>query len=538
MKIKLTILIHICLIPNLFYNNIFANNELASLQTYNVIQNQPSQNQDFYEFFIRLQYKDFFSREPSDGEINYYHDNLKKGNLSLEQFISAILDSEENKNNLGFLIRCYLFLLNKNSDAKIDLSKLRIPDYKGISYYLEQMNKNKTDLTQKKKDVIQQLMGSMEFTRLIGNKDNNPEFVSFILKNYVGKEPDKNEIENISKQITDGIITRSDLALKFIDSEKIIKTFENYCNVIICYIGFQKRTPGRSEFIYHLTNPDNNKDKFLIIRSFLNSPEYITRIEEYGYDLLNGKNFELVLPDGIKIEFVKINGGSFLMGSDDMNWSIYNERPPHKVNINYYFYISKHEITQEQWIAIMGNSDEYYDKTKNNFPITNVSWYECQDYIERINQMNQGVYSLPSEAEWEFACRGGQVKEFYFGDSDCKIGECKSCNLDKYAWWCGNNQEFGKKEVGKKSPNSLGIYDMIGNVYEWCRDEWHDNYKDAPRDGSAWIDGKSVYRVIRGGYWFSSVEHCRSSSRNCFSLNKKAEHIGFRLIRKIYPKNF
>ncbi|HOH49507.1 MAG TPA: formylglycine-generating enzyme family protein, partial [Candidatus Hydrogenedentes bacterium] len=137
---------------------------------------------------------------------------------------------------------------------------------------------------------------------------------------------------------------------------------------------------------------------------------------------------------------------------------------------------------------------------------------------------------LPSEAEWEYACRGGTQTRFYFGDS---LGVGDSCEDDgersQYMWYCGNNADYGSKPVGGKMPNGFGLHDMSGNVYEWCEDWWHSDYTGAPADGSAWVSPTASYRVLRGGNWGYNARSCRSANRHCYYPSYRYSSMGFRL---------
>ncbi len=234
------------------------------------------------------------------------------------------------------------------------------------------------------------------------------------------------------------------------------------------------------------------------------------------------------LPQNVTIKLVKIRKGSFLMGSSEALWSLTTEQPEHYVNINYDFYMGKYEITKSQWNAIMnpGKPFNKYDFT----PIENLSWLDCKNFISKINKLNLGTFRLPTESEWEYVCRSDSSLRFSFGNSDCSQNICSTCELSEYSWWCGNNTNFGIKKIGLKKPNNFGIFDMYGNAYEWCEDSWHDNYLNAPGDGSAWLKDNEDYGVVRGGYWDSNAQSCRNSSRYRMLKDSKDEPIGLRII--------
>ncbi len=182
-----------------------------------------------------------------------------------------------------------------------------------------------------------------------------------------------------------------------------------------------------------------------------------------------------------------VPGGPFKMGSPKGGW--YNtEKPQHDVIVPG-FYIGKYQITQSQWEAAMGKNPSHF-KGDPALPVENISWNDAKRFCEKLSRMTGMGYRLPSEAEWEYACRAGTTGD-YAGD------------LDAMAWY-SKNSGSETHPVGQKQSNAFGLYDMHGNVREWCEDVWCDNYKDAPTDGSAWLsNGNSIQRVVRGGSWGS-----------------------------------
>ena len=242
--------------------------------------------------------------------------------------------------------------------------------------------------------------------------------------------------------------------------------------------------------------------------------------------------FVLTLPGDVNMEFVRIPAGSFLMGASDEGWSKPNEEPIHSVTIEYEFYMGKYEVTQAQWLAVIENwPGENPPNIPNstygigeNYPAYFIPWDSCQDFITEINKLNQGTFRLPSEAEWEYCCRAGSSTIFHFGDSDD--------DLSSYAWWSGNNGDYGTKEVGQLLPNSFGLFDMHGNIYEWCEDAYHDSYIGAPTTGIAWLVPPDIIKILRGGCWNDNSIGCRSSNRNYSNSDRYSECNGFRLVRE------
>ena len=224
------------------------------------------------------------------------------------------------------------------------------------------------------------------------------------------------------------------------------------------------------------------------------------------------------LGGGVTMELILIPPGTFDMGSDKGKG---NEKPVHKVTLKKAFYIGKYEITQEQWQAVLGaNPSRFKDPKK---PVETVSWDACRDFVAKLSEKTGRKFALPSEAEWEYACRGGSTTEFCFGDAEAGLGE--------YAWFSGNSGKM-THVVGQKKPNKWGLYDMHGNVWEWCEDVGHDSYEvGAPTDGSAWTEGGNQgLRVLRGGAWVGSPSFCRSAGRSRWDPSYRFINFGCRVV--------
>lgn len=226
-----------------------------------------------------------------------------------------------------------------------------------------------------------------------------------------------------------------------------------------------------------------------------------------------------------EMEFILIPKGAFMVGSSEEEVDKYSsETPLHQVTIRNPFYLGKYPVTQKQWIAVMGYNAARTFKGENR-PVNGVPWNEVQRFIKELNEMeNTNKYRLPSEAEWEYACRAGTTTSYYFGNDESKLGD--------YAWY-KKNSRGETHPVGQKKPNPWGLYDMYGNVYEWVQDRWHNNYKSAPSDGSAWEDGKGSGRVFRGGGWHAPAGSCWSTTRNGNKQYLGDEDVGFRLVREL-----
>ncbi len=241
------------------------------------------------------------------------------------------------------------------------------------------------------------------------------------------------------------------------------------------------------------------------------------------------------LPGGVPLVLVRIPSGSFDMGSPNFERSgSSREGPLHKVTIAYDFFMGKYELTQAQWQAVMGGWPSGGPTTEYgvgpDYPAYYVSWNDAKVFIAKLNDhievTGQGSLRvrLPSEAEWEYACRARTQTRFSFGDSLSVADRCEDdLNRSRYMWYCG-----GTKPVGSLLPNGFGLFDMHGNVQEWCEDPYHDSYTGAPVDGSVWA-GTSSYRVNRGGYWGHDAEYCRSAYRRNYDPTRSGSYLGFRL---------
>jgi formylglycine-generating enzyme required for sulfatase activity len=225
------------------------------------------------------------------------------------------------------------------------------------------------------------------------------------------------------------------------------------------------------------------------------------------------------LSGGIKLEMIKIPAGSFLMGSNEC----VQEKPIHQVNLRE-FYLGKYCVTQEQWKAIYGNNPSYFKggflSANSRHPVEQVTWLECRVFCQAIRNFTGKKYRLPTEAEWEYACRAGTESFYAFGDTQNVLGD--------YAWYADNS--VGQTHpVGRKKPNPWGLYDLHGNVWEWCEDGWHDNYQGALTDGNAWIENHTGSKVIRGGAWSTHATCCRSTYRDKNNFQGSYYGLGFRV---------
>ena len=262
-------------------------------------------------------------------------------------------------------------------------------------------------------------------------------------------------------------------------------------------------------------------------------------------------------------EMVDIPSGTFWMGSPEGK-GIADEKPYHQVTVKA-FQMGKYPVTQAQWRTVAMSPKVEIDLSLNpayhrgdDKPVEQITWYEAQEFCARLSQLTGENYRLPSEAEWEYACRAGasEYTEYYFGDD--------ASQLDDYGWY-GNNSgdraidadriwkevnqnasqytqrlrqnNNGTKAVGQKLPNAWGLYDMHSNVWEWCADDWHDNYEGAPIDSQVgtkdiknYEDGGATKKLLRGGSWYDNAQLCRSAFRDSFIARYQDGSIGFRVV--------
>ncbi|NLX14579.1 MAG: formylglycine-generating enzyme family protein [Phycisphaerales bacterium] len=265
-----------------------------------------------------------------------------------------------------------------------------------------------------------------------------------------------------------------------------------------------------------------------ITASFPMTAEQAGQVQENAARQLGlPKEIRLDFGGGVEIELVLIPAGEFLMGSPDTEpHRNADEGPQHRVRIPQPFYMGKYEVTQAQWQAVMRKNPATF-KGDDRRPVENVSWDDCQKFCRWLSAKLGQTIRLPTEAEWEYACRAGSPAPYHYGDS--------VSDLDAYAWY-RQNSEGATHPVGRKKPNAFGLYDLHGNVWEWCADVWHDNYQGAPADGSAWIKGgNSAGRILRGGAWDYGPRDCRAAYRNGSAAGCRKCGSGLRLVAVIDP---
>jgi len=238
----------------------------------------------------------------------------------------------------------------------------------------------------------------------------------------------------------------------------------------------------------------------------------------------NGKPFKIEFENGINLDMLYVPSGKFTMGSLFEERGNGDERPQIKdVNVSD-FYMGKYEVTQAQWLAIMGNNPA---KSKDNLqnPVDSVSWDDAQDFCKKLSHKTGREFRLPSEAEWEYACRAGTTTVYSFGDNASLLVE--------YAWYF-DNSSLKTHPVGMKKPNPWGLYDMHGNVWEWCQDSYekYGGESDLIRKTGKAItkENDNHYRILRGGSWIVSAWGCRSACRDQFNAHSQEGNFGFRVV--------
>ncbi|MDJ0897876.1 MAG: SUMF1/EgtB/PvdO family nonheme iron enzyme [Xenococcus sp. MO_188.B8] len=276
--------------------------------------------------------------------------------------------------------------------------------------------------------------------------------------------------------------------------------------------------------------------------------------------------FEEDLGNGVTLKMVSIPGGKFLMGTEDEEIErlvkkfdregFKREKPQHEVTVQHFF-MGKFQITQAQWQAIASlpkvkqdlKPDPSHFKGENNLPVEQVSWDEAVEFCERLSNLTKKDYRLPTEAEWEYACRSVITHQSSVNSEELTVekwnekyhqpfyfGETITSHLANYAgssiYASEPKGEYRKKTtaVGSFTPNAFGLYDMHGNVWEWCQDDWHENYAGAPVDGTAWLSSNGNIKVIRGGSWVYNPYYSRSACRDLNSRDDRFNSVGFRVV--------
>jgi formylglycine-generating enzyme required for sulfatase activity len=265
-----------------------------------------------------------------------------------------------------------------------------------------------------------------------------------------------------------------------------------------------------------------NTAKLQTKENFLGRIQEITVVKSLG----QANRFIEDLGNDVKLEMVAIPGGDFLMGSPvTEKGSSSEERPQHQVKIPS-FYMGRYPVTQSQYEALMCKNPSHF--TGENFPVEKVSWHDAQAYCQKLMELSNKKYVLPSEAQWEYACRAGTNTPFHFGET---INTYVANYHGNYVYESGVADKYLKTTTSVEFfdfHNDFGLSNMHGNVCEWCEDNWHDSYNGAPTDGSSWVDSSDLH-VLRGGSWDIHYGSCRSAYRHKFYARLHDFGLGFRL---------
>lgn len=238
-----------------------------------------------------------------------------------------------------------------------------------------------------------------------------------------------------------------------------------------------------------------------------------------------GRRLVLPLRGGVSLELMAIPAGAFEMGCDgNEGWD--DERPVHRVEVPA-FALGRYEVTQEQWQAVMGrpHSSLFHGPER---PVDRLSWFQAVEFCDRLARRTGFAFRLPSEAEWEYACRAGTTTPFYCGPT-ITTDQANYVGLHTYLHESAGVYRHATTDVGSFAPNAFGLHDMTGNLWEWCADTWHRDYRGAPSDGSVWQGGDEHFRVVRGGCWHDPPDVCRCACRLKFPPYPGEDFVGFRV---------
>ncbi|MGD0091128.1 MAG: formylglycine-generating enzyme family protein [Planctomycetota bacterium] len=228
----------------------------------------------------------------------------------------------------------------------------------------------------------------------------------------------------------------------------------------------------------------------------------------------------LDLAEGVKLELVFIPAGKFMMGSPETEKDRSAAETQHEVTISQPFYMGKYEVTEEQYQAVTGTSPS---RNGAQSPVERVTWDEAQEFCQKLSALTGKTVQLPTEAQWEYACRAGTATRFHSGDSDS--------DLDGVAWYGNKVSNKTMHPVGQKKPNAFGLYDMHGNVWEWCAD-WYGEYAAGAATDPTGPARASTSRVVRGGGWSDDPRYCRSAFRESKDPDRRSglDNVGFRVV--------
>ena len=289
----------------------------------------------------------------------------------------------------------------------------------------------------------------------------------------------------------------------------------NYAPVMVTFAdyGVEKLESNRTYELIVVTYP-----QYAITQNMTNQSLDSQQSTPQTHPTVSDNTISIPVKDGINIDMVRVEAGTFTMGATpEMKNPDNDEKPTHRVTLTNDYYIGKYEVTQALWQMVMGNNPSEFKG--DNLPVETVSWYDCQEFISKLNRITGKMFRLPTEAEWEYAARGGnKSRDYQYSGSN---------NLFDVAWFwniSGNKTHA----VGTKQANELGIYDMSGNVCEWCQD-WYGKYNSSsqvnPTGANSGLD-----RVYRGGGWRNGARGCHSSCRDGYAPGYRYNVLGLRLV--------
>jgi len=372
-----------------------------------------------------------------------------------------------------------------------------------------------------------------------------------VTNNQPGDDPSPETQQNLLNKITvGGSLTVGDINQQLVT--------QNIATQNIFLIASPDQQEQISRKIHGVPPPSSTASRNAAVIPPLCSPPVISTFEfevvkvdakgrEVNPCCKQAQHFIDSLGGAVELEMVSIPGGKFTMGAPQEELeSREDERPRHLVTVKPFF-MGKYPITQAQWRAIASLPKIKHDLDPDpssfkgdNRPVERVSWYDAEEFCDRLSKETKRVYRLPSEAEWEYACRAQTTTPFHFG-ATITTELANYCGQDKNTKACFykgtyRNEPQGiyrqeTSEVDIFSANTFGLHDMHGNVWEWCADYYHNNYQEAPSDGSMWlINGNEEGRILRGGSWNSPPHICRSASRFLGNPSSSNKNIGFRVV--------
>ena len=289
----------------------------------------------------------------------------------------------------------------------------------------------------------------------------------------------------------------------------------NYAPVMVTFAdyGVEKLESNRTYELIVVTYP-----QYAITQNVTNQSLDSQHSTPQTHPTVSDNTISIPVKDGISIDMVRVEAGTFTMGATaEMKDPWKEEKPTHQVTLTNDYYIGKYEVTQALWKAVMGNNPSNFKG--DNLPVEQVSWDDCQEFISKLNRITGKTFRLPTEAEWEYAARGGNKSRGYQYSG--------SNNLSDVAWY-NINSGYKTQGVGTKQANELGIYDMSGNVSEWCQD-WYEAYSSSSQVNPTGANSGS-YRVYRGGSWEDDDRCCRLSPRECGTPDYRGSFLGLRLV--------